>query len=1601
MQTTSTDYKLEIKKPSRSFECKVTIGNNIYTNDDIVDIILETIQPGEGFSIGNTPSQTLDLTLLNRGDIIYSTSQVKVEIGLKIGSTIEYVLMGLFNIDDIEKTDYTTKITAYDNMIKFETPYFSSLGDTPTLTQVVNELATKTGVQFIGSLPAYTVKKLEGFTCREILGYVSSLCGGNALITRDGKFTIVNSKELTYFITADNYIDYKREEVKYKIGKVSCKVGDKELNKGSLGIDSMEVKFENPWVTDSILNGIYTKLNGFEYLGYTMKWQGDISLDVGDVITCTDVKGVVRKIPILSQKFTYNGGLTAEIGAKGETKNKNSFNSSGSGSNKIDRVVTDLLIVNKALIDKANIQQLEAVSIRTQKLEAKTAAIEVAIIDVAHISDLTAINANIEKLIAADATIGQAIIGKANITDLTASVGRIEILESSVGDIKTLVNGNLTSNNIQSLILSSDKVTVVNGFIKNAMIENLDVSKILAGDISTNKFRIKSDNGGIEIVGATQQFKDKNNRVRIQMGQDTQGNFNFILRGEDGTTTLIDHNGIKEKAIRDDLIKSNMISENAVGGKQIDYNSFTSEFNKDTNTHTLKSSKVLLDKDNQTLDVAFNTLSSTVDGIEIGARNLIPNSGCFKEVGDWNKYSTVTIVDKDNFKVLANSATIATPNLNILEPNTEYICTAEFMLSVDYNATYTTPNHIYVKKVSDNTNASVITQIVDGNRLLKANTWEKVIIKFKTMDTTEKLYFKFHLYTGSTPCAKWLKNVKLEKGNKATDWTPAPEDTDQAINNVKEITTSNTTAINVQQGKIDTLISNTTIIKDGKTIQLKDSYNSTVATVDSINSTIGKHTSTIDALSGQITGVDTKVNTVQRDLNGTISTISGHTTSINGLNSTVNTQSSSISQLQNSIKLKVEETQVNNIVNGAVDRIEVGGRNLLLGSSFFDDAKGWSRSSSVKIVSDITVNGNNSAKISLNGLTTNAYTNISLNDIDTSLFVEGEIYTYSLWAYTPDTNSIDGRYEVGLVMFKDGEATEWNSTEIPFVNGKWVKATKTFTMRKGFTKLSFRMNVVKNGTIYYSSPKVEKGNKATDWTPAPEDTQEQITSVSKRTATIETNLTGITSRVSSVEQTTSTIGGNVTSLQTRMSTAEQKITDSAIISTVSNTFLNKEDATKTYATKASMTLTESQLRLDFSASGGYNYYLRKCYTARLTGTATIYQDSVDGFDERCKGTRIVAPALFESRFQKVIPKNGTYSISFYAKANNGNYPTVQVQLCDKVAGEVYVTNVWKLFKIENVTISNWSDIYSFMDIRVNSNYYWDFTLSHICINDGPVALPWSPNATEIYSGNTVIDAKGVTIYNGAIDVRNNAGTSVLKGDSNGNLMVRGNLYADPANPILHLFENCSLDATYNNEQGIGSAVRLKWNASNYLYVATNDVSIFQNGNRYYEFTPGYFSIVPSTTYFANQCKIDVSGGTFRFYVSKTIDTGIRVSPDGTIAFLVNGTSRHVFYPGGTKAGGTIEVDGVNLGMSPIDSPQVLLESVLFDIDVREEGTTVSMDSTFLRTISTYAVFCSNHNVTIVSKDRTSFYVQGYTGKVDFRIIGYRIGFEEQYYQVVS
>ena len=268
-----------------------------------------------------------------------------------------------------------------------------------------------------------------------------------------------------------------------------------------------------------------------------------------------------------------------------------------------------------------NFELIVADKVTTEQLEAELAIIDEALIGKASITELEVVKAtikdlNVSKLEADLAIIEEAIIQKADIKDLDALHADISILESDVARIDTLVGGQLTMDNIQSLILTSSKVTVDNAFIKDAMIDRVSASKLTAGTINTSLINIGSEDGSLNINGSLQQFKDANGNVRIQIGKDLNGDFSFILYGEDGIGQLINQNGITASAIEDGLIVNNMVAENAaITGNKLDIHSVVEEIN-DSST-TIKSSKIIFDDLGQTLDVAFNTLESKIENVGV------------------------------------------------------------------------------------------------------------------------------------------------------------------------------------------------------------------------------------------------------------------------------------------------------------------------------------------------------------------------------------------------------------------------------------------------------------------------------------------------------------------------------------------------------------------------------------------------------------------------------------------------------------------------------------------------------------------------------------------------------------------------------------------------------------------------------------------------------------------------------------------------------------------------------------------------------------------------------------------------------------------------
>ncbi len=930
--------------------------------------------------IGATTSQTLDLTLLNKGDIVYGTSTIKVEIGLKIGSTVEYIPLGIYNIDDIDKTDYTIKITAFDNMIRFEKNFITTLGDTLTLQQVVSELTRITGVQFTGSLPSYAVKKLEGFTCREILSYVASICGGNAVITRDGKFTIVTPADVNYSIGTSNYFDYTREETKYKIGKISCQAGEEILSKGSIGADTMELEFENPWVNTTILNDIYTKLNGFEYLGYSMKWQGDPSIDVGDIVTITDKKGVVRKHPILSQKFTYTGGLTSEISAKGENKNKNEFSSSGPSAKKVERVVMELALINRALID------------------------------VAYIGDLTAGNIKFD----------------------TAS--------GTIMDLQTLLSKFVTGENGQFLNLTSSNVVIANATIKDAMIDSLGLNKLKAGTINTNNINLASADGGLSIVGATMQFKDKANVIRLQLGQDTAGDFNFILRAADGTTTLIDGYGIKEKAIADKLIKSNMVADNAIGEQQINYSSLVTGLNKDTNTQLIKASKVAIDLTGQSLEVSFNSLKSNVYGFD--DRIEANTTSITVAQGQINGLISESSITKGDITTLKNNYTSINATVNGLSTtvasHTSSITNAQNTANsanilADSKAkvfisTPTTPYKIGDLWVQGTSGDVMKCKVARGTGSYTASDWEKAS---KYTDDTKANAVEGKVTTVETKQATLEQNLEGFKTTVSSTYA-TQTDLNTANGNISSLSTRMSTA--------ETKITDSAIVSTVRSSTAYTSDLSAKANQTALNST-----------NSNISSLTSRVTSVEQDLNGYKVTVSNTYLSKGDAVNTYATKSI--------MELTTNELKINFSYSGGYNFVKNG--NFQNGTAFWDKVG----SPSIFAVGKYRANGYGENVLAL---TTTASGQQVSQQIEGLMI--GRRYTVSCYIY------------VGSGTICMMESNQWNGAYTSGTGWQWLSFSFTPTA-SSFVLFIGSNDSAPTGSCHITAVAVTQGSEKLAWTP--------------------------------------------------------------------------------------------------------------------------------------------------------------------------------------------------------------------------------------------------------------------------------------------------------------------------------------------------------------------------------------------------------------------------------------------------------------------------------------------------------------------------------------
>ena len=293
----------------------------------------DTYKPGGTCAGSGKITFTSIITTFNKLDVLHP------EIGLLVGNTYQWVKMGEYFINDIEidRNRNTTTLELMDGMFKLNREYVTDLHFPAEVREVIQEICLKTGIELANdyfgiSAMRYHIEQVpEGkkLSFRDMLSAMTQMIGMSCFFNREGKMEIRDLTESNITINADSYFLHglTKSEIEYQIAGITCKTDKKSLTVGMKTGRSLEL--DNVFMTQSALNDLYYKLKNLTYYPYNLNYQGHLLLEVGQWVTIQTNKKETFKVPVLSQSFTFKGGLRGRISADSKAGNDTQYSYEG------------------------------------------------------------------------------------------------------------------------------------------------------------------------------------------------------------------------------------------------------------------------------------------------------------------------------------------------------------------------------------------------------------------------------------------------------------------------------------------------------------------------------------------------------------------------------------------------------------------------------------------------------------------------------------------------------------------------------------------------------------------------------------------------------------------------------------------------------------------------------------------------------------------------------------------------------------------------------------------------------------------------------------------------------------------------------------------------------------------------------------------------------------------------------------------------------------------------------------------------------------------------------------------------------------------------
>lgn len=1050
MKNLSTAMTEIVKGNSARYYSKYVVDGKEHTETLNNFKFQNMINPNNEITIGNTCSSSVTFSIY-MPTVSLENKEITIFEGVKVGTEIKYIQLGIFTVTKQTSDGEYTSYEAYDRMYKADMPYFSDMAFPNTDKAILNEICGKLGISLATNIvTTHTISdKPQGYTYREIIGYMAMLQGCNAVINADGNLELRWYKDSGYVLDGHKYYQQGVTFTTSKdfiIQKLTCnntKSGDKETSTITSGSGATGLSFANPFMTQAILDEVYKKIGGFTFRPLTVKFVGDYRLEVGDIIT-VNKGGVDYKVPIMQITHECDGGLMDTITSIGQSDTENSNIASGPITKQMERYYANLLVVNKALINKLDV--------------------DTAKITYATITNLTAVKGDVDYL-----KVNNLTVDKANL--LYASIERMEVVEgqirnlnvddlkAKVANINTLMFGSASGGSLTTEFSNSVVSLIGDAQIKSAMIESIAADKITSGKIYTNLVEILSESGNLDIADNTIQIKDDKKIIRVQIGKDANSDYNMYVWDKSGNL-MFDALGLTENGVKREIIRNDMIKEDAnIAANKLNIESLFNVINED-GSHTLKSSKIYVDANKQTLDVAFKNMTTNVtelqksvttqgtqltavqgaisskvwqqdittavNGLQIGGRNLFQNTGYTRGNLYLGWYQSTTTAHKD--EIVADNATLSGKARKIT-----YVEAGSQGAYIDIPASLKSKKNLQKKVYTQSCllKANKAISVTWGNSSPGFNKstvnvsteWQK--FEIKTTVVVNYVFSKLTEFFVSNVTAGtelYIADYKFEEGEFATPWTPAPEDTDSSISAV-----------------------------DTKVTTISNQYTSLNQSLTSLTATVNSNTTKISekADGSTVTALQANVTALTADLSGFKTTVSETYTS---------------------------KTEFNNL--------QIGGRNLIRNSNFSDGLAGWvAKTGTLHIIED--TNFSHALSFNLTGAPYTIYAGVK------NVWKKDQIYTVSFYAKCSSA---------GATIVASRSLIPTDSSEKLTLTTTWQKYIATFKSTDTVTggSLSFQINNTK-ATYYIANIKLELGDKATDWTPAPEDIDEKFTEYSTTT----------------------------------------------------------------------------------------------------------------------------------------------------------------------------------------------------------------------------------------------------------------------------------------------------------------------------------------------------------------------------------------------------------------------------------------------------------------------------------------------------------------------